>query len=276
MGYRVFVQDREGYNDGLMTFVRGSMLLPGSEPRFHYGAYGSQSSTEYFPGPGIQRGWSVVRFEHRELGPIQIFNTHMQAFAESWLGRVKQARELGLLIRDAVRDDDKRHDLVFAGGDFNAGPYYKNPVWRLPDGSEQDVWFHNAISYPTLLAYGELVDLAIMGRPASAALADIVLGNTVVNEPDLALDIPGADAGWCGRTPHLTFTATDCNSLYFAQYAGTEFPARLDHLFARDPDERVVVTSSRLDFTDKQRFGDVEVEPSDHYAVAVELLVSAP
>jgi endonuclease/exonuclease/phosphatase family metal-dependent hydrolase len=273
-GYRVFVQERTGHNDGLMTFIRKAVILPGTESTFHYEAYGSQSATEYFPGPGIQRGWNSVRFVHRELGPIQVFNTHMQAFAENWLGRVKQARELGIAMRAAVASDETKRDLVFAGGDFNAGPYYKNSNWKLPDGSEQDFWLHNAISYPVLLAYGELVDLAIMGRPESDALADVVLGNTVINDPDKALDTPGAASDWCASTPNTTFTATDCNSLYFEQYAGTEFPARLDHLFARDPDERVVVTSSALTFTDKVRFGDKEVEPSDHFAVVVEMLVS--
>jgi endonuclease/exonuclease/phosphatase family metal-dependent hydrolase len=273
-GYRAFAQERTGHNDGLMTFIRKAIVQPGAEYEFHYDAYGSQSATEYFPGPGIQRGWNSVRFIHRELGPIHVFNTHMQAFAENWLGRVKQARELGIVMRDAVASDETKNDLVFAGGDFNAGPYYKNSNWKLPDGSEQTFWLHNAISYPVLLAYGELVDLAIMGRPAEDALADVVLGNTVINDPAKAADVPGAAEEWCASTPHTTFTASDCNSLYFAQYAGTEFPARLDHLLARDPDERIVVTSSALTFTDKQRFGDKEVEPSDHYAVVVEMLVS--
>ena len=275
-GYRVFVQDRSGHNDGLMTFVRKAAILPGTESTFHYEAYGSQSSTEYFPGPGIQRGWNSVRFVHRELGPIQVFNTHMQAFAENWLGRVKQARELGIAMRSAIVSDETNHDLLFTGGDFNAGPYYKNSLWKLPDGSEQDFWLYNAISYPVLMAYGELVDLAIMGRTEADALADVVLGNTVINDPDTALDTPGAAEGWCASTPNTTFTATDCNSLYFEQYAGTEFPARLDHLFARDPDGRIVVTSSALTFTDKVRFGDKEVEPSDHFAVVAEMLVSPP
>jgi endonuclease/exonuclease/phosphatase family metal-dependent hydrolase len=273
--YRVFLQDRTGHNDGLMTLVRKAIIQPGTESDFDYGAYGSQSSTEYFPGPGIQRGWNSVRFIHRDIGPIQVFNTHMQAFSENWLGRVKQSRELGILMRSAVDSEETHHELVFAGGDFNAGPYYKNSNWKLPDGSEQDIWLHNAISYPVLLAYGDLVDLAIMGRPAADALADVVLGNTVVNDPGKSVSVPGADEGWCETTPHTTFTASDCNSLYFAQYAGTEFPARLDHLFAHDPDERIVVTSSALTFTEKVTFGDKEVEPSDHYAVVVEMLVSA-
>jgi len=62
--------------------------------------------------------------------------------------------------------------------------------------------------------------------------------------------------------------------LYFTQYGGTEFPARLDQVFARDTDERVVVARSRIDFTEQLRFGDTLVEPSDHYAVIVELVVS--
>ncbi len=273
-GYRSFLHDRNDHNDGLMTFLRGAIVLPASQPEFSYAAYGSQSSTEYFPGPGIKRGWNAVRFLHRELGPIMVFNTHMQAFAENWLGRAKQARELGIAIRQAVDSDDTRADLVFAGGDFNASLYYKDSLWKMPDDSKQEIWFHNAISYPVLLAYGDLVDLAIMGRPAEDALADIVLGDTVVNEPSKALDTPGAEKDWCERTPHTTFTATDCNSLYFAQYAGTEYPARLDHLFARDPDERIVVTASTLTFTEQELFDDIEVEPSDHYAVVVDMLVS--
>jgi hypothetical protein len=274
-GYRVFVQERDGHNDGLMSFVRQDILLPGADVEFDFAAFGAQNGTEYFPGPGIQRGWVSFRFVHRELGGIRVFNSHMQAYPESWSNRAKQARELGIAMRTSVAAEaDTANDLVFAGGDFNAGPYYKEAVWRTPVDGDQTAWFHNTISYPVLLAYGGLVDLAVMGRPAVDALADVVLGNTVVNDPAAALATPGAEAGWCERTPHTTFTASDCNSLYFQQYAGTEYPARLDHWMARDPAGRIVVDRSALTFTEKLRFGDTEVEPSDHYGVLVELLVA--
>ena len=71
-----------------------------------------------------------------------------------------------------------------------------------------------------------------------------------------------------------TFSASDCNSLYFDQYGGTEYPARLDHIFAHDPDGRIIAAKSELVFVEKQPFGSIEVEQSDHLGVAVELFVS--
>ena len=270
-GYRAFVHERQGHNDGLITFIREDAIAGGSTTSFEFESYGSQVTTEYFPGPGIARGWNSVRFVHRDAGPIHVFNTHMQAFPENWLGRVKQARELGIQVREI---QEATGDLVLVAGDFNAGPYYSKAEWTVPDGTIADRWLHNAISYPTLLTYGNLVDAAIMGRAANDAIADITLGDTVVNNADTALDIPGAEAGWCDRTPNTTFTATDCNSLYFDQYAGTEYPARLDHILISDGDERVVVTKSELQFTEQRSFGDLVREPSDHYAVRVDLLVT--
>ncbi len=272
-GYQAFVQDRDGHNDGLAVFIRDQAIAGGSSTDVDFAAYASQNGTEYFPGPGIQRGWMSVAFTHPDIGRVRVFDTHMQAFPENWLGRMKQARELGIAMRTAASDDGN-DELVLAGGDFNSGPYYKKSEWNVPDGSTQSSWFHNTLSYPVLLTYGELVDLAIMGRPANLATADVTLGDTVVNDADTALEIPGADASWCASTPATTFTATDCNSLYFAQYAGTEYPARLDHVFGHDPEGRIVATKSALVFTEKETFGDVVVEPSDHFGVAVELLVS--
>ena len=146
-------------------------------------------------------------------------------------------------------------------------------LWdRLASGAVTD--FMNLGIGPVRTGVFNVADLAIMGRPAADAIADVTLGDTVVNDADKALDVPGADEGWCDRTPTTTFTATDCNSLYFDQYAGTEYPARLDHLFARDPAGRIVATSSKIVFTDKLTFGDVEREPSDHFGVLAELVVT--
>jgi len=271
LGYRPFVHERQGHNDGLITFIREDAIAGGSTVSFDFESYGSQVVTGYFPGPGIARGWLSVRFVHAGAGPIHVFNTHMQAFPENWLGRVKQAREIGILVREI---QEATGDLVVVAGDFNSGPYYSKAEWTAPGGATVDRWLHNAIAYPTMLTYGNLVDAAIMGRPENDAIADITLGDTVVNNADTALDIPGAEEGWCERTPNTTFTATDCNSLYFDQYAGTEYPARLDHILVSDGDERVIVTKSALQFTEKQTFGDLVREPSDHFAVRVDMLVT--
>lgn len=273
-GYRGFVQDREGHNDGLAIFIKESDIAGGTTTQVDFAAYGSQNGTEYFPGPGIQRGWMSVRFVHPDIGGVRVYDTHMQAFPENWAGRMKQGRELGIIMRTAPEEDGTPDDISILGGDFNAGPYYKKAEWNAPGGVKQDRWFHNELSYPVLLTYGDLIDLAIMGRPAEEALADITLGDTVVNDADASTEIPGAEEGWCDKTPAITFTATDCNSLYFEQYAGTEYPARLDHVFGHDPDGRIIASRSEIVFTEKERFGDVDVEPSDHFGVEVDLLIT--
>lgn len=274
LGYRGFVQDRADHNDGLAVFISDGIIAEGTTPTMEFAAYGSQNGQEYFPGPGIKRGWLSVRFQHPTIGGLRVFDTHMQAFPENWLGRVKQARELGIIMRGAVDSTETADDLVIVGGDFNAGPYYRKATWTVPDGTVQDRWFHNTLSYPVMLAYADMVDLAIMGRRSDLAIDDVTLGNTVVNDAARAEGIPGADAGWCERTPQTTFTATDCNSIYFQQYAGTEYPARLDHIFGRDGDERIVVDSSEIVFTEPQLFDGTEVEPSDHYGIAIEMSVT--
>lgn len=269
-GYRAFVHERDEGNDGIMVFVREDKI-GGDATLVEHHVYQSQDGLEYFPGPGIRRGWMEVAFTHVEAGPVRVFNTHMQAFPENWQGRMLQGRELGIAARTHSTEDE----LVIVTGDLNAGPYYRSTEWQPPEGDAQTEWFHNAMSYPTLLAYGGLVDAAVMGRPAERAASDVTLGDTVVNDADASTEIPGAAEGWCDATPNHTFTATDCNELYFRQYAGTEYPARLDHVHVRDrPD--LVVTSSEVVFTRQRLFTDVEIEPSDHYGVEVELRIAPP
>lgn len=272
LGYRGFTQDRREYNDGVMIFLKDEAIAGGTVPALaSHAAYTSQDGLEYFPGPGIKRGYLEVEAVHAEAGPLRVFCTHMQAFPETWHGRMRQARELGIAARTHA-DPDAAAELVIVAGDLNAGPYYKDETWEIPEGEPQTEWFHNALSYPLLLAYGGLVDAAIMGRPLDLATSDVTLGDTVVNDAKKSTEVPGVDPDWCAQTPVVTFTATDCNSLYFQQYAGTEYPARLDHVHVRDrPD--LVVTRSELVFTKKMDFAGVQVEPSDHYGVLVELLV---
>lgn len=268
-GYLAFPGNRDGHNDGLLLLVRESIVAAGTAPESDALAYQAQDGLEHFPGPGIKRGYQWVRFAHAEIGPVLLFNTHMQAFSGNWHRRLAQSRELGVTLREMALDGE----LVFVAGDMNAAPYYRTADWALPDGSVEEVWWKNALSYPVLLAYGELEDLAVMGRALADADSDVTLGDLVVNDATSAATTPGARAGYCDDTPPTTFTATDCNSLYFAQYAGTEFPARLDHIHARDPEGRVRVVDSRLMFTAAEAFGDVETEPSDHYGVSVDLMI---
>jgi endonuclease/exonuclease/phosphatase family metal-dependent hydrolase len=269
-GYRGFHQPRDDHNDGVMIFVRESSIAGGTTPELvDYAAYASQDGLEYFPGPGIRRGWIEVLFDHADAGRVRVFATHMQAFPEGWLGRMHQARELGM----HARDDAARDDLVLVMGDLNSGPFYVRDKWLAPGDVVQSAWLENTIAYPLLLEYGELIDTAIMGRPADLANDDVQLGKTVKNDPEKSTEVPGVTKGWCDDTPITTLTATDCNSLYFAQYAGTEYPARLDHIHARDREDLVVVRSDIV-FTEKQEFANsVSIEPSDHYGVEVELLV---
>jgi len=279
-GYHAEVSRREGHNDGLGIFIKDSILEDGAVTEYEEAPYAAQDGTgivpgfddvEWFPGPGIKRGWQMVGFNHPDVGHIQVFNTHMQAFPASWLGRMLQARELGIIITEKASEGT----ITFVGGDHNAGPYYRDDVWTVPDGSAEDGWWANSLSYPILLEYGELTDMVVMGRSAAHAADDVTFGDTVVNNFELALDVPGSAEGWCEATPDVVFTANDCNPLYFMQYAGTEYPARLDHLHVRDPDGRVFVQRSGLTFTAKRSFGDeLYLPPSDHYGVFVNLHIA--
>jgi endonuclease/exonuclease/phosphatase family metal-dependent hydrolase len=267
-GYRGFVQERSAYNDGVMVFVREDAIAGGTTPELtHYTAYRAQDNLEFFPGPGIKRGYIEVAFTHASAGPTRVLCTHMQAFPKDWLARMHQGREIGIRAREAPADE-----LVIVLGDMNAGPFYAKDEWKAPEDKVSNVWFENAIAYPMLLEYGDLVDAAILGRAAELADDDVEQGKTVKNDPSKAAKTPMADKDWCDDTPITTFTAWDCNGLYFEQYAATQFPARLDHVHVRARDD-LVVTRSEILFTERERFGDIEVEPSDHYAVRVELLV---
>lgn len=266
-GYRSFKTARTDYNDGLLLMVRRSAIASIDDVTHGGEAYFAQNGSEHFPGPGIKRGYQWARFEHPSLGVVVAFNTHMQAFVDNWKNRISQSRELGI----AIRGQTVEGELAFVAGDLNAAPYYRTDQWEMPDGNMVTSWWENTISYPVLLEYGNLVDLAVSGRSEDEAASDVTWGDTVVNDPSRATDVPGASDDFCDGTPHTTFSATDCNSLYFAQYAGTEPAARLDHIHAHDPMGRIKVRSTRLEFTEKLRFGDIDSEPSDHYGVSVDV-----
>jgi hypothetical protein len=86
---------------------------------------------------------------------------------------------------------------------------------------------------------------------------------------------PGGMPGYCEDLKPEVLTATDCNSLYFQSYGGDSYPARLDHLVASDPQQRIYVIKSGLAFVDKVRLDEeTTAELSDHYGVWVELALS--
>ena len=127
-----------------------------------------------------------------------------------------------------------------------------------------------------LLHYTGAVDLALRGRAEADADLDITAGDAVPNNPAGALTSPFGTPSYCAAVPRDAFTATDCNSLYFTQYAGTEFPARLDYVFGRDPGQRLHVEESRVVFTDPVAYGGMMGPLSDHYGQLVRLRVARP
>lgn len=253
--YWVSMTDRSGSTDGLAIAVKKS-LTPAA-PEVGGQSYDVPSSgLEFFPAPGLNRGFMWVRFGVEGLGRMVAYNTHASAFPESYPHRMSNVRQLGLHLSQNTTDDE----LVFLGGDMNAGSYYRRNDWTLPDGTVQSVWFANTLSYPLMLHYGELVDLALRGSPSlDAATNDIRFGDQVPAVMDEA---------YCEATPDIVFTATDCNALYRQQYEGTEFPARMDILFTKDPKGRVHVTEAPLAFVEPIEYAGKTGPLSDHYGQA--------
>lgn len=268
MGYTVYASPRTGYTDGLALAVRRSFAPPTGDVMSEQ--YAEIAAEEFFPAPGFSRGFLAVRLRHPTLGTMLVYVSHTAAFPSAWRLRMRHARELGLHVRSHARPDE----LLFVLGDFNAAPYYRADVWALPGGGVEPGWFSNTLSYPVLMHYTGTVDLAVRGRSTDDAELDITQGDGVPNEPARALAVPFGTPGYCARVPRDAFTATDCNALYFAQYAGTEFPARIDYVFGRDPGRRLHVAESRLVFTEPVAYGSTTGPLSDHYGQLVRLLVA--
>lgn len=259
-GYWVATSERKGMTDGLAIAVKKTVSERASEVGGE--SYDVPSSgLEYFPAPGLNRAFLFVRFDVEGVGPVVVYTTHAAAFPESYPDRMSNVRQLGLHLKQHTSDQE----LVLLGGDMNGAPYYRSNDWTGPEGEVQSVWFANTLSYPLTLYYGGLVDLAVRGRPTlEAALNDITYGDLV----------PASETeAYCASTPPV-FTATDCNALYREQYEGTEFPARIDFLFARDPQGRVHVTEEHLAFVDPVSYDDKQGPLSDHYGQAVTVMVA--
>jgi endonuclease/exonuclease/phosphatase family metal-dependent hydrolase len=268
MGYWVVASSRDGYTDGLAIAVRRAIAPAPGDVMFEQ--YTEISDNEFFPAPGVSRGLLAVRFQHVSLGSTVVYVSHTASFPAAYPLRMKQARELGLHARANVRPDE----LLFILGDFNAAPYYRADVWELPDGTREPSWYANTLSYPVLMHYTGAVDLAIRGRSAADADLDITVGDGVPNNPTQAMAVPYGVPGYCATVPRDAFTATDCNPIYFAQYAATEFAARIDFVLGRDPGTRMHVAESRVVFTEPVAYGNTMGPLSDHYGQYVRLLVA--
>ena len=270
-GYHVHTGPRDEYNDGCVTLIRKSIMKDESVLTEGGVDYAQRDGLEYFPGPGIKRGFIFLSFEHTSLGTIHVYNTHMMPWWYNWGVRMAEARQVSLHVLEHAQDEE----IVFLGGDMNAGSYYKNDVWVTGDKEDNDGWWANTISYTFFTHYGDFLDLLLMGRDANEVELDISEGDAVVNNAETSLEIPGAENDWCDTHSGVNFTASDCNDLYFMQYAGTEFPSRMDHIFVRDIQKRVFVTKSEILFNERVTFGDLEpMQPSDHLGVAAWVTVS--
>lgn len=267
-GYWLVGSSRDGFTDGLALAVKRALSAGPSSVWFEH--YSENSANEFFPAPGFSRGFLAAHFDSPSLGSTVVYVTHTAAFPDAYQLRMRHARELGLDVRARVRSDE----LLLLLGDFNAAPYYRADTWALPDGRQQGGWYANTLSYPMILHYTGASDLALRGRSASDLDLDITASDAVPSNPSRALSVPFGDASYCASAPREAFSATDCNRLYFDQYAGTEFPARLDYVFGRDGAQRLHVAESRLAFTDPVAYDGVMGPLSDHYGQLVRLLVA--
>lgn len=268
MGYHVYASPRTGYTDGLLLAVRRAIAPAAGTVMAEQ--YTDIDANEFFPAPGFSRGFLAVRFEHATLGTTAVYVSHTAAFPSAYKLRMHHARELGLHARAHTPADA----LLFVLGDLNAAPYYRADTWALPGGTAEPDWYANTLSYPVLMHYTGAVDLAVRGRSAAEADLDIAAGDAVPANPAEALRVPFGTPGYCATVPRDAFSATDCNPLYFAQYAATEYPARIDFVFGRDPGTRLHVAESRLVFTEPVAYGGTTGPLSDHYGQLVRLLVA--
>jgi endonuclease/exonuclease/phosphatase family metal-dependent hydrolase len=266
-GYRVHAGSSDAAHEehGLLILVHESVFDPEGPDDRDEQTFELQRDIEAFPGPGVERGLLSWRFRHAPTGVvIHLFDTHTTAFPElSWV-REAQARQLGLLA-NAVPDDE----VVLVTGDINAGPYYPLDRFGEVDGEPVVGWWRNAQAYPMLLHYGALWDAhAAAGQADDVAIMDRLPAYGPQHRRE-----PFGDASLCDELVGV-FTASDCNSLYFEQYAATEYPARIDHVLVRDAMDRVRVQESGIVYTEPLSGGGFEA--SDHYGVGVTLLLAGP
>lgn len=262
-GYRSYAGSELAHEEhGLLVLVREELIDPDGPDERREHIYELQRDIEDFPGPGVARGYLSWRFRHAATGVVlNLLDTHTTAFPDLASIRDAQARRFGLAARE-VPDDE----VVLLGGDVNAGPYYPHDVFGEVDGEPVLDWWRNAQAYALLLHYGGLYDV----HAAAGEAADVELMDQLPPfGPEYRAE-PLGDRALCDELSGV-FTGTDCNSLYFRQYAGTEYPARLDHLMVRDPSGLVRVDGSELVYEGVTSEG---YELSDHYGVGARVWVT--
>ncbi|MEX1368476.1 MAG: endonuclease/exonuclease/phosphatase family protein [Nannocystaceae bacterium] len=261
-GYLAYAGSTRAHEEhGLLMLVREELVDPDGPNERREQIFEQQRGIEDFPGPGIARGFLSWRFRHAPTGvTLNLFDTHTTAFPELSLIRETQVRRLGLAAR-SVPDDE----VALVAGDVNAGAYYPRNTFGEVDGEPVTDWWRNAQAYALLLHYGGLYDVfAAAGEARDVELMDQLPAYTAAYR-----ERPLGNVGLCDELGGV-FTATDCNSLYFEQYGGTEYPARIDHVMVRDESGAVRVSGSWVAYDGVMDGG---VELSDHYGVGAVLWV---
>jgi hypothetical protein len=266
-GYAIYAgSEKKHAQHGLIILVREALIAPDAPQEFGEAQFEAQREIELFPGPGVKRGLIRWSFTHAPTGRrIHLYDTHFTAFPELWQERDVQARALGGRARSHPDED-----VVIVGGDFNAGPYYPEDRFGFAGGETLTGWWRNAMMYPLMLHYGGLYDSASALQPAR----DVERMGQILLPFDHAAYAGTPLAGRCAAVPVDTFTATDCNSLYFEQYGASEYPARLDYIFIRDVERHVRVVATGLEYTEPLEFGAAgSFELSDHYGWSATLQI---
>lgn len=269
-GYRVYAGTSAHHQEhGLVIAIRESILDPGAPEVQIERQFENEYDAETFPGPGVRRGYLSWSFGHAASGAkLRVIATHVVAYNQHWRTRTFEARELGLFAATSPSDE-----LVILGGDFNAGPYYPTDVFGEVDGEPVGEWFRNAIMYPVLLHYGEMIDvLAAAGRATDVAAMDAQVD--LYDAAAWAREAYG-DAAACPERVGEVLTWDWCNDLAFASGGETEWGARLDFIFLRDLKKIARVRDASVVYVDPIQMGDRALYLSDHFGVATTLRVPA-
>ena len=259
-GYRWWAGEEQRHvQHGILILVKAE-LIAGEEDKQER-QFEAQRCIERWPGPNVRRGYLTWTFTHAPTGQrLRVASAHPQAWPKFWGPRSLQARQLGLDLGQSPDDV-----VVLLGVDLNAAPYYPHDQFGAVKDAPVEDWWRNAVTYPLIRHYGDLLDVAALAAPAG----DITAMDALPAWSPAWRSAPVGGA--CAGVQPGVFTGTDCNSLYFASYGGEEYPARLDYLFLRDREGVVRVERSAHVYVEPLAFASGSHELSDHYGVMAEL-----
>ncbi len=264
-GYVWFAgSDRHHSEHGLMILVRGS-LVSGAQARTE-GRFVDQRRAEHRWGLGIARGYLTWSFTHAPTGRrIRVATAQLLPAPASIHVRNLQARQLGI---DLAASDQET--LVILGVDLGSAPWYPEDILEEIPGESGPTWRPHATTLPVLRHYAHLVDAATFGYPLDDGHAPYAYPTWTSGWRKRPL------AGNCHLTPPNTFTATVCNSQFFAAHGGNISPARSDMILVATPDAQTGIQGLHLAYTDPVSLRGRTIELSDHYGVALELRIRPP